>query len=249
MARASDRRRFLESTAAWAALVALRPGFAFAANLPRKAITFSALPPRGTLVDRFQFAADCGFSGVEMAEVADPAAIERIREAAARAGVCVHSVVAAGMDGATAALRNAHAWGARVVVIERAASSSGTSYQDAWNRSQAAIRERILPLARELNVVLAIERVWDGFVLGPHEVARYVDALASPLVGASFDMSRTVFYAGPQDWIRTLDSRLVNVRGSAGALASAESRDALHEIAYAGLLTTGLTGAASWPRS
>jgi len=36
MARASDRRRFLESTAAWAALVALRPGCAFAANLPRK---------------------------------------------------------------------------------------------------------------------------------------------------------------------------------------------------------------------
>jgi hypothetical protein len=127
MARASDRRRFLESTAAWAALVALRPDFAVAANLPRKAITFSARLPRGT----------------------------------------------------------------------------------------------------------------------PQEVACYVDASASPLVKASFGMSRTVFYARPQDCIRTLDARLVNVRGSVSALESAEVRDALHEITYPGLLTTNVAGAAA----
>ena len=244
MARAFDRRRFLQSTAASAALVALRPRFAFAATLPTKAITFSALPPRGTLFERLQFAADSGFSGVEMPAIEDGAAVERIRDAAGSAGVCIHSVVTPGVNGLTTAMRNARAWRAGVVVIEQAASASDTTYQDAWHRSQGVIRERFLPLARELNVVLAIEQVWDGFVLGPHEVGRYVDAFASPLVKASFDMSRTLFYARPQDWIRALDTRLVNVRGSVSALERSESRDALDEIAYGGLLTTNVPGAA-----
>ena len=245
MARASDRRRFLESTAAFAALVAVRPGFAFSANPPARVITFSALPLRGALVDRFKLAADAGFSGVEMTAVEDPAEVERIRDAAGRTGVGVRSVFTPGLDGLTTALRNAHAWGASVVVIGQVASASGTTYQDAWNRSQTVIREGFLPQARELNVVLAIEQVWDGFVLGPHEVARYVDAFESPLVKASFDMSRTLFYARPPDWIRTFHTRLVNVRGRAADLESVESRDALREIAYAGFVTTNVPGAGS----
>jgi hypothetical protein len=88
--------------------------------------------------------------------------------------------------------------------------------------------------------MLAIEQVWDGFVPGPHEVARYVDAFASAPVKPPFDMSRTVFYARPQDWIRTLEAPLVNVRGSASDLEGAESRDVLRETAYAGLLTANL---------
>jgi len=35
-----------------------------------------------------------------------------------------------------------------------------TSYRDAWKRSQEQIR-RMIPLARELKVVIAVEEVWN----------------------------------------------------------------------------------------
>ena len=255
MARASDRRRFLESTAAWAAFVALRPALSWAASRPRTAVSLAALPADRTLFDRFQFAADSGFSGIEMPAATDLAEVERVREAARRAALRVHSVVDTasrrfplssddpevvrqGVTSLTTALRTASTWGAGAVVLAPAASAPGTSYQDAWNRSQTVIGERILPLARELDVVLAVEDLWDGFVVGPHEVARYVDAFASPFVKASFDLKQTVFYARPQDWIRVLDSRLVNVRATAVDFESEALRNALQEIAYAGWLTT-----------
>ena len=49
-----------------------------------------------------------------------------------------------------------------------------TSYADAWTRSQRVIRDEILPLAAELQVVVGIEEVWNKFLLSPPELARYV---------------------------------------------------------------------------
>ena len=86
-----------------------------------------------------------------------------------------------------------------------------TSYKDAWTRSQKVIRERILPLAQELQVVIGIEEVWNKFLLSPLEMARYVDEFASPWVKAYLDVGNMVFYGFPQDWIRTLGPRIVRV--------------------------------------
>ena len=79
-----------------------------------------------------------------------------------------------------------------------------TSYRDAWTRSQQVIRERLLPLARELKVVVAVEEVWNKFLLSPLEFARYVDEFDSPWLKAYFDVGNVVFYGYPQDWIRAL---------------------------------------------
>ena len=83
-------------------------------------------------------------------------------------------------------------------------SIATTSYRDAWTRSQQVIRERLLPLARELKVIVAVEEVWNKFLLSPLEFARYVDELDSPWLKAYFDVGNVVFYGYPQDWIRTL---------------------------------------------
>ena len=73
------------------------------------------------------------------------------------------------------------------------------------------IRERILPLAAELKVVVALEEVWNKFLLSPLEFARYVDEFQSPWAKAYFDVGNVVFYGFPQDWIRTLGQRIVRV--------------------------------------
>jgi len=86
-----------------------------------------------------------------------------------------------------------------------------TSYGDAWRRSQRVIRERLLPLAKDLAVVIAVEEVWNKFLLSPLEFARYVDELESRWLKAYFDVGNVVFYGYPQDWIRTLGPRIAKV--------------------------------------
>ena len=260
-----DRRRFLTSTASLAALGALRPLVSFAAGAPKAAISMSTLPPGRRLIERFRLASDAGFSGVEMRTVPDRAAAEQVREAAERSGLRIHAVVNAGRERyplsspdpdvvrrgvaiMQTSLRNARLWGAEAVLIAPSAAEPRTSYRDAWTRSQNVIREQILPVARDLDVVLAIEDVWDGFVIGPGEFGRYVDAFASPWVKASFDLDRAVFYASPHQWIHALGPRLVNVRarhlhaGAASGVDWMAVRGSLREIGYSGWVTAEIAG-------
>jgi L-ribulose-5-phosphate 3-epimerase len=256
MARA-DRRRFIKSTAALAALAALRPPLSLTAGAPRMAMAFSMLPQELTVLERFELVADAGFSGIEMRTVEDPLQAEEVLRASERSGLRIHSVahdpvrrfplssrdanvVRQGVAGIEISLSNARLWGADAVSITPTSAGQNTSYQDAWNRSQKVIREQVLPLAKDVGIMLAVEDVWDGFVVGPPEAARYVDAFGSQWVKACFDMSRTVFYAHPHDWIRALGSRLVKVRVRTIVETDVdwlEVRKALNEIAYDGWVT------------
>jgi L-ribulose-5-phosphate 3-epimerase len=156
-------------------------------------------------------------------------------------------------------LRNAALWGADAVLLVPAVVDAKTSYRDAWTRSQQVIRERLLPMARELKVVIAVEEVWNKFLLSPLEFARYVDDFASPYVRAYFDVGNVVFYGFPQDWIRTLGSRIVKVHIKdfrldrqngrfiwqnlgEGDIDWPEVRHALSEVGYTGYVTTELEG-------
>ena len=83
-------------------------------------------------------------------------------------------------------------------------------YAEVYERSQERIRD-LIPLSRDLNVVIAIENVSNRFLLSPLEFARYVDEFESPRVKAYFDVGNVVSIGFPQDWIRTLGKRLVKV--------------------------------------
>src|SRR5207245_2831332 len=173
-------------------------------------------------------ALDAGFAGIEMRTIADPKEAEEVREASAKSGLRVHSVmnldhwnfplsspdaevVGKSVAGMENSLRNAKLWGDDAVLLVPAVVGPQTSYRDAWTRSQKVIRERLLPLAQELKVVIAVEEVWNKFLLSPLEFARYVDELDSPWVRAYFDVGNVVLYGFPQDWIRTLGSRIVKI--------------------------------------
>lgn len=107
-------------------------------------------------------------------------------------------------------LQNASLWGADAVLLVPAVVNPQTSYQDAWTRSQTNIRT-LIPLAEKLNVVIAIEEVWNDFLLSPLEMARYIDEFHSPWIKVWFDVGNVVLYGYPQDWIRTLGKRIVKV--------------------------------------
>jgi hexulose-6-phosphate isomerase len=271
-----DRRVFLESAAGLAALASLRPREAGAAGGMKKALYVSMLPKELGYRERFQMALDVGFEGIEIGTIADPKVAEEVRDAAAKTGLKIHSVmnadhwkyplssadpevVAKSVAGMETSLRNAKLWGADSVLLVPAVLDPKTSSTDAWTRSQKVVKERILPLARELKVVIGMEEVWNKFLLSPLEMARYVDEFASPYVKAYLDVGNMLFYGFPQDWIRTLGKRIHRVhikdfkleRGKGqffwknigeGDVDWPEVRKALSEIGYDGWVTTEIEG-------
>jgi L-ribulose-5-phosphate 3-epimerase len=271
-----DRRAFLEA-AALSAAAAFAPRAAFAAGgSPKKAVLISMLPKELSYHDRFKLAVDSGFAGIEMRTVPDAKEAEEIRDASAKTGLRVHSVmnsdhwtyplssddqtvVGKSVAGMETSLRNAKLWGADTVLLVPAVVNPQTSYKAAWTRSQKVIRERILPLAQELKVVVAVEEVWNKFLLSPLEFAQYVDEFKSPWVKAYFDVGNIVFYGYPQDWVRALGPRIVKVHLKdfqldrpngrfnwknlgEGDIDWVEVRRAFGEIGYDGWMTTEISG-------
>src|SRR5262249_32078294 len=195
---------------------------------PRKAVLISMLPKDLSYADRFALAREAGFDAIEMQTIAQPAEAQEIADASKKVGLRIHSVMNAdhwrfplssadrdvvnrSVAGMEASLRNAALRGANAVLLVPAVVDAATSYGEAWRRSQQVIRERLLPIAKDLRVIVAVEEVWNKFLLSPLEFARYVDELDSPWLKAYFDVGNVVFYGYPQDWIRALGPRIVKV--------------------------------------
>jgi len=219
-----NRRAFLSATASGVSAVAS----AQPARLPvRKAVLFSMLPKELSLRERFELAKEVGFSELECHQTDDRAQAEAIKKAADEARIRIHSVmngdhwryplssadpdvVARSMKAMRTSLENARLWGADAVLLVPAVVDPKTSYRDAWTRSQQRIRE-LIPLAEKLGVVIAVEEVWNKFLLSPLEFARYVDEFNSRWVKAYFDVGNVLLWGYPQDWIRTLGGRIIKI--------------------------------------
>jgi L-ribulose-5-phosphate 3-epimerase len=271
-----QRREFLKAAALAPALGVGLSGRVLAAATAKKALVESMLPKELSYLERFRLAAEAGFSGVEMNTVSDPKVAEQVAEAARASGVRVHSVmnsdhwkyplsssdpdvVSKCVAGMETSLRNAALWKADTVLLVPAVVNEQTPYQQAWDRSQKLIREKLLPLAQELKVVVAVEDVWNKFLLSPTEFARYVDDFKSPWLQAYFDVGNILFYGYPQDWIRTLGKRIAKVhfkdfkldRGQGrfewvnlgdGGVDWLEVKRALEETGYGGWITLEIKG-------
>jgi hexulose-6-phosphate isomerase len=120
------------------------------------------------------------------------------------------AVVEKSMEGMRTSLRNAKLWGADTVLLVPAVVNPQTTYAQAWERSQQQIR-KLIPLAEELKVIIAIEEVWNKFLLSPLEFARYVDEFKSPWIRAYFDVGNVAISGYPADWIRHLGKRIVKL--------------------------------------
>lgn len=83
-------------------------------------------------------------------------------------------------------------------------------YSDALKRTL----EGLLSLRSEAEarqVAIAIENVWNRFLLSPVEFAQLIDRVGSPFVGAYFDVGNVVAFGFPEDWIATLGRRIKRV--------------------------------------
>jgi len=70
---------------------------------------------------------------------------------------------------------------------------------------------KCLPAAESNRVLLTVENVWNKFLLSPLEMRTFVDQFHSPWLAAHFDMGNVMQFGYPEDWIRTLGSRIRRV--------------------------------------
>ena len=236
----------------------------------RKALQFGMLPKNLSDADKFKLAKDCGFEGIEGSPMEDLDAARQLGKLARQAGVPIHSIVYGGwgapfsdpdpkiiekgLAGMETALRSAKALGADTVLLVPAVVNENVGYGDAYKRSQEHIR-KLLPLAEQLDIVIAVENVWNKFLLSPLEFARYVDEFDSRWLKAYFDVGNVIIYGYAQDWIRTLGKRIVKIHLKdfkrkgyqwtnllEGDVNWKQVRRALEEVGYDDFLTPELRG-------
>jgi hexulose-6-phosphate isomerase len=233
-----NRRSFLRSTAALAALAPLASSVCAQAPAapanpkPRRsnpkgfmlATLGSAALKKLSVREQFQLLREAGFAGVEPSSAMNQAEVLAARDAT---GIQIPSVVIAthwakpltdpnpatrqiGLDGLLQGLRDAKAYGAGSVLLVPGAVTKQVSYTDAFARSTAEIKKAV-PLAEELGVVIAIENVWNQFLLSPREAVEFADSFKSPFVKWHFDVGNVVNSGFPEHWIRTLGPRIAKI--------------------------------------
>ena len=79
------------------------------------------------------------------------------------------------------------------------------SYKNAWANATASLKE-LLPVAEKLNVNLALENVWNRFLLSPMEWKFFLDQFQSEKIGIYFDIANCCIYGRPQDYVELLGS-------------------------------------------
>jgi L-ribulose-5-phosphate 3-epimerase len=217
-----NRRTFVRSSSAVAALASSSLfGDTTAPRKIRKGIMYATIELKGSVLEQFKAVKAAGFDGVEpMSHMSQEEVLAAFKETGlSAASVCCAThwknplsdpsadVRAIGVRGLEQALRDAKAYGATSVLLVPAVVNKQVTYKEAYVRSQIEIR-KVLPMAHELGVKIAVENVWNHFLLSPLEAARYIDEFESNAIGWHFDIGNVITFGWPAQWIGILGKRI-----------------------------------------
>ena len=144
--------------------------------------------------------------------------------------------------------------------LRQVAAGDNEKYKDyiaahdwATDSSREAVR-KLIPVAEETKVVIALENVWNNLWVKPDLFAWFVRSFESPWVKAYLDLGNHVKYAPTQEWVRALGPLLakchvkdfklksdghggdfVNIRD--GSVDWPAVRKALDGVGYSGWMT------------
>ena len=176
---------------------------------------------KGSVLEVMKLIKEAGFEGTEMMSHMNQDEVLRARD---ETGLVIPSVCGAhhwskplsdpdpkvreqGLEALKQTLQDGKRYGATSILLVPGTVTKEVSYADAYTRSQAEIRKAI-PLAESLGVKIAVENVWNQFLLSPLEAARYIDEFNSPAIGWHFDIGNVLNYGWPEQWIRILGKRI-----------------------------------------
>src|SRR5213596_2901061 len=220
-----NRRSFLKITAAGAATTAFVPSASAAPkrNL-RKAIMYSTIGVKGSVLEKFRVMKEAGFEGVEpMGGMNRDEVLAALKETGLQAAsVCCHThwekplsapdeaTRKIGFDGLVLSLQDAQAYGASSVLLVPGVARDGVTYQQCFERSIVEIKKAI-PVAKETGVMIAIENVGNNFITSPEQAVEYLDAINSEWAGWHFDIGNAGRIGPAERWIRVIGKRILRI--------------------------------------
>lgn len=193
----------------------------------KKAVMYGMVAEGKSVEEKFQLLRDTGFDGVEMDS---PSKIPHAEILAAmqKTGIKVHGLVDSvhwqlhlnspepevrkkGREALETALRDGKTFSSTSILLVPALVNAKQPYDDAWRLSIEELR-KVVPLIKETSVKVAIENVWNNFLLSPLEAARFVDELnegepSKPFM-FHFDIGNVINFGWPDQWVKVLGPRV-----------------------------------------
>lgn len=84
-------------------------------------------------------------------------------------------------------------------------------YEVAYTNARTVLKELSHTVAEHYKVQLAIENVWNKFLLSPLEFSRFIDEIESQWVGVYFDVGNVLRTGFPEHWIPILGHRIKRI--------------------------------------
>lgn len=182
--------------------------------------------PSLSILEKFQLLRDLGYDGVELDSPND-LPLDEVLSARDKTGLAIPGLVnavhwkrpltdadpaarQACVDSMIKALHDAKLYGATTVLLVPGVVNAGTSYKTAYARALEGIA-KILPAAEETGVSIALENVWNDFLLSPLEAAALIDHFDHPKLGWYFDVGNILRYGRPAHWIEALGKRILKI--------------------------------------
>lgn len=229
-----NRKDFIKSAVAIAGAAAVTP-FASASvsqSKPKKKIALKKSLGLGmikeelSLTDKFKLVKELGFDGVELNSPVD-FNMSEILDAKSKSVIELPTVVNKDhwssplsdpdpavrkkcIDSVIKSLQEVKEMGGDTVLVVPGVVNEKVSYEQAYITSQQSIRE-LIPYAEKTGMQIAVENVWNNFLISPVEAKRFIDEINHPLVGWYFDIGNVLRYGWPEHWIKTLNSRIMKL--------------------------------------
>ena len=202
-----DRRRFVNQSIGALCLASTSIGGILACEnsiasppLTKKSLKWWMIKEDISVLEKFRLIKELGFDGVEL-DSPDDVDITEVMNAMEDTGLKIPGLVNSIhwkkpfshpdpniRQECAEAMKDAFALcsklGGDTVLLVPAVVNKETSYDDAWKRSSEEIR-KLLPFAEQHGVKIAIENVWNNFLLSPLEAQQYIDQFQSCLLYTS----------------------------------------------------------------
>lgn len=227
-----DRRAFIKTSSAAALSLAVAPNLlgnnqALSTQpLIKKSLKFGMIKEDLSILDKFKLVKDLGFHGIEFDSPNDLNDKE-ILKAKRKTGLEIPGVVnsrhwkmplsdpnpkvrATCVESMKTALKACKEYGGTTVLLVPGVVNDKVSYDEAYERSQVEIR-KLLPVAEKTGIKIAIENVWNNFLISPMEAARYIDEFDSDMIGWYFDVGNIIRYGWADQWVRILGKRIIKI--------------------------------------
>lgn len=175
----------------------------------KKAVKYHMVSGTMSVQDKFQMVKDLGFDGIETRVALgekNKGLVDSYLNASQKTGLPIHGVIHSSKPTLNEAVDQANYLGA-TSVLHVVPYNQTISYFTNYDQTQATIRAAV-SRAEQKRVMILLENVWATFLIDPVAMAKYIDEINSPMVGAYFDVGNVVRWGWPPHWIEVLGSRI-----------------------------------------